>query len=360
MLSRILKLFGVRPSRKNIFYEIFCIPDYFWGWIPLTTIRGYRLIKKLDTDVIYASCGPFSSAVIGVLLKLFTGKPLVIDLRDVFGLETLMVRNHSPRFRIKINRVIEDIFFRSADILIATTEEMREEYIQQYPFIKDKMFTVHNGFDADYMITQRESKYQKFTIIYHGEFYFYFLKSQVFFKALALLKSGGKIDHSNFQFLFYGDGKDTIEGIACDYGIEDLVVANSRIPYKDVLLALTKSHLQLLRIANPMISTKFFEGIPLNVPFLATIPSGEVEGLIREYSPSSYIVTEDSAEKVADAILDAMSRYRSGQIQDNHIQKFLENFSRENLTLKLISIMEQNLKMADNGVSENKPGEREC
>ena len=338
LLSRIVKPFGIQ-IKGNIFRQIFGMPDFFWGWIPLTTAKVYRLTKKIDAGIIYVSCSPFSSAVIGVLLKLLTKKPLVLDFRDPFGLERFLILAGGSRVTVRVNRFFEDIFLKYADILLVTTEETRKEYVHQYPRWQDKIFTVHNGFDSEYMAPEKTLKYKKFTISYNGNFYFSY-EPGLFFEALALLKSRGKIDGSNFQFLFYGEGRDEIERIAHDYSIEDIVVANSRIPYRDILSVLTKSHLQLLRILKPMISTKLFEGIPLNVPFLATIPSGEVEGLIKKYSPSSYVVTEKSAEKVADAILDAMSKYRTGGIRNNHAEEFLENFSRENLTLKLINILE--------------------
>ncbi len=341
LLSRIVKPFGIQIKR-NIFNEIIGMPDFFWGWIPLTAAKVYRLIKKIDADIIYASCTPFSSALIGVLLKLLTKKPLVLDFRDPFGLEFFLIHAGDSRLRVKVNRFFEEIFLKYTDILFVTTEETRKEYVNQYPRFQDKIFTVHNGFDSEYMIQDKPPKYQKFTITYNGQFYFAH-EPRLFFEALALLKSSGKIDGSNFQFLFFGEGNDTIEKIAHDYSIEDIVVVSPRVPYGDILWVLTKSHLQLLRIVKPMISTKFYEGIALNVPVLATIDSGEVEGLIKKYSPSSYVVTEKSAEKVADAILDAISKYRTGAIRDNHAEEFLGKFSRENLTLKLMNILETEL-----------------
>jgi hypothetical protein len=168
-----------------------------------------------------------------------------------------------------------------------------------------------------------------------------------------LLKSQGEINRNNFQFLFYGEDKNEIRRIAEEFKIEDLVLVSSRIPYRDTLTVLSKSHLLLLRIVKLMISTKLFEGISLNIPFLATIPSGEAEDIIKKYSPSSYIVTEESAEKVADSILDAMSKYKHNRIQNNHIREFLDNFSRETLTLKLINIIESNLNHRGSTVESN-------
>ena len=92
-----------------------------------------------------------------------------------------------------------------------------------------------------------------------------------------------------------------------------------------------------------MISTKLYEGIALDIPLLATIPAGEVEDIINEFSRSSYVITEKSSIKVAEAIKDAMAKYEENQIQSNYVDKFLESFSRERLTLKLMNIIDQSV-----------------
>jgi glycosyltransferase involved in cell wall biosynthesis len=343
IFSRIFKLFSIKIQR-NYFYDFFCIPDCFIGWIPLATIKALSLIKKYHIDIIYISCTPFSSAIIGFPLKYLSNKPLVIDFRDPFALEEISTILRKPKIRNKIDKLIEKNIIKNADIFIVTSNEIKEMYDKQYPQAKNKTFTIYNGFDTELILKNRQiEKYQKFTIIYTGEFYFYALDSEIFFEGLSILKKKGRLTKNNFQFLFYGNGKSKIQQLSKKYEVERIVSANARVPYKNVLAALRSSHLQLLRIIKPMISTKLFEGIPLNLPFLATIPTGEVEEIIKKYSPSSYIITEESAEKVANAILDAMVKYEQYEIMDNHVSEFLKNFSRENLTQKLMRLIEERL-----------------
>jgi len=343
LLTKILTFIGIELKR-NYFSDIFCIPDIFFGWIPLTTIKGLRLIKQYNIDVIYVSCRPFSSAIIGVLLKAISKKPLVLDFRDPYALEArslgwLFVR---PKFRKKIDKWIENKLLKHADIFVTVTEEWSKLYVRQYSEVRDKIFTVHNGFDAELMPRSRPaSKYAKFTIVYVGMFHSYTPDSEIFFEALACLKKTKKINHEIFQFLFYGEEKDWIHEISCNYGIEDLVTVSSRIPYADVLRIISKSHLQLLRTLKGMLPTKMFDGIVLNVPFLATIPTGDAEHIINNYSPSSYVINKDSPEEVAATILDAMQKYEDNKIQGNYVDEFMERFSRENLTLKLMNIIEE-------------------
>jgi glycosyltransferase involved in cell wall biosynthesis len=346
-LSRVLKLFGVDVT-KNYFYDLVCYPDHFLGWIPLTTLKGIRIIREENIDAIYVSCTPFSGALVGMFLKKLTQKPLILDFRDPFAVGTSTYTSMSG-IRRAANRWFEKMFLIYADLFFVTSEETRQAYIKEYPWIEGKTFTIYNGFDPVSPLDGTRKKFDKFSIIYTGQFYNYGPNHQVytdiFFKALAHLKSAGDISSENFQFQFFGDEYRFIQEMADQFGIKDLVIAGSRVPYQEVLERISQSHLMLLRILKLMISTKLYEGIPLNIPFLATIPHGEVEEIIREYSPGSYIITEDdSFLDAAAAIKDAMAKYRSNQIPANHVEDFLARFTREDMTLKLMHIIENNFE----------------
>jgi len=349
VISKLLKLVNIELSR-NYLLDIFCIPDLFLGWIPLAVIKGLKSIRKNKIDLVYVSCSPFSSAIIGVLLKRLTGKPLVIDFRDPFALKELSLILETPSWRVKLNETIENSIIKTTDLFIVNTEEVRNAYLEQYPSARGKTYAVPNGFDERQLIREELPKYDKFTIIYAGQFYFFDKRNDIhtnaFFGALGLLKATSEISSLNFQFLYFGDGKNLISDIACNYGVEDLVICSDKKPHAEIMQAIKKSHLQLLRISKPMISTKLFEGIALNIPFLATIPAGEVEGIVNTYSPASYVVTGMDPDLIANAIIDARDKYSDNSRQNNLIDYFLEFYSRKNLTLKLIKIIEQNLNKA--------------
>jgi glycosyltransferase involved in cell wall biosynthesis len=345
-LARLLQLVGVKVNR-NYFHDCLCYPDRFAGWVPLATVAGARMIRKHRIEATYVSCSPFSGALIGVLLKKLTGRPLVLDFRDPF---VTGVASHftSSRTRQRILAWFERMFVRHADVLFLTSEETRTEYLATYPGIAEKTFTIYNGFDPVGALTDRPEKFDKFTVIYTGQFYRFGPNHEVytdqFFRALAHLKGAGDISSENFQFLFFGDEHSYIEETAQVHCVQDLVVSRSRVAYQEVLQHISRSHLMLLRIVKLMISTKLFEGIPLNVPFLATIPHGEVEGIIREYSPGSYVVTEDGSYlDVAAALRDAMNKYKLNRVSSNHVEEFLDRFTREKLTQQVMHIVEDRL-----------------
>jgi glycosyltransferase involved in cell wall biosynthesis len=345
LLFRLFKLLGIR-LKSNFFYDIFCIPDFFWGWIPLTTIKALKLIREHHISSIYVSCPPFSAAITGILLKRLIQKPLILDFRDPFRVKEVDFLT-LPKFRQQIDRWLESWFIRRADILVVTSEELRRRYMSTYPNLREKTFTVYNGVDFDLIPKDLPTtKFRKFTIIYAGLYFYGSSESDTvtFFRALAALKSKRHISKNNFQFLFYGEGKKEIANIARHQGVLDLVIANSRLPYTDILKVISRSHLQLLRKGPLHIPSKLYDGIVLNVPFLATMPDSEAARIVRSYSQSSYTLDCESSNEIAAAILDAIGKYGRNQIMDNNVAGFIERFSREHLTAKLMEIITQNIK----------------
>jgi len=345
--SRFLNFLNIKITR-NYFCDIFCIPDMFWGWIPLATIRSLKLIKKYGIDLIYTSCSPFSSAIIGILLKQLTGKPLILDFRDPLAFNAAYY-DTCPKFRRLIDQRFERWMIKNADMFFVTSEELLRNYVSMYPDQHHKIFNVHNGFDPTFLPQKRLGKYAKFTIVYAGDFYHnvHSLKifTHAFFAGLRLLKTSGRTSCSNFQFLYYGESVGSVQQIASEYSVEDLVSARAPVSHSKILTVILKSHLQLLRVIPPMIRTSLFEAIALNVPLLATILPGEAQEIIRTYSPSSYVLSDGSSDTVADAIFDAINKYENGHIKDNHVGRFLEAFSRESLALKFMNIVDENISL---------------
>lgn len=344
-LTLLFKCIGVKITR-NYLIDL-CIPDIFFGWIPLTLIQAVKSIKEKDIDVIYVSCSPFSSAIIGVLLKNITNKFLVIDFRDPLGLDELTEIFDTPAWKVKINKIIEGYIIKKTDIFIVNNEEVKSLYKKQYHAIENKIHALPNGFDFEFRVNERTSKYEKFTIIYAGLFYFFDKRNSIhtysLFKGLSILKESGEIDNSNFQFLYYGVEKRKIEELTKTYNIEDLFICHERKPYAEVLDNIKRSHLQLLRISKPMISTKLFEGIALDIPFLATIPDGEVKEIVNKYSPNSYVISEKNPEQLAQAILSARNKYNEGNKMINRVQEFEQVYSRENLTIELMKLIKRHI-----------------
>jgi hypothetical protein len=341
IIWKFFSLFNIK-LKKFIIWDYVCIPDIFVGWIPLAIYNGLKIIKKEQIDLIYVSVSPVSSAIVGLFLKKITGKPVILDYRDPFGVDLGKYQPGLSKgfFRKNVNKWMDNFFIKRCDLFTVTTKETEELYRWQFPAVNNKIHTIYNGFDHFLLYKLNNTdKFSKFTIIYTGNFYFE-IDYKYFIDGLFFLKNKNIINKDNFQFLFYGEVKKEFAEKIKLYALEELVVFNGRVKYFEVLGEIQRSHFQLLRIIQPMISTKFFEGIALNIPFIATVPKGEVEQLIRKYSPSSYIITDESAEAVALSIIDAMKMYENNSVLNNDVDKFLANFSREKAARDMVHLFE--------------------
>ena len=137
--NRLCDALGIR-RRPSPFFT-WCLPDPQIAW--LSTWRGVRVAR--DADCVYATCSPFSSALSATLIKLISGKPLVLD----FGIRGHSI--HTPTTAPLQRRVLgflEGLCIRCCDALILNTPGAERLYRERYPQHAEKMSCIPNGFDA--------------------------------------------------------------------------------------------------------------------------------------------------------------------------------------------------------------------
>lgn len=80
-------------ARRWMFRSL--LPDRQLTWLPYAVRAGRRIIKQENIDLIFATCPPFSDALIGACLRVLTGKRLVLDFRDDWIEHLGTTQNHS-------------------------------------------------------------------------------------------------------------------------------------------------------------------------------------------------------------------------------------------------------------------------
>jgi glycosyltransferase involved in cell wall biosynthesis len=340
LASRILKLFGARLTNSAI-RDLICMPDEYIGWIPLTVLKGLSLIRKEKIDVIYVTCKPFSSALIGALLKSLTGKPLVLDFRDpVFPDYALSPNEYYrtfPTFRL-IGRIEEKVL-RRADKLLLTTEDTRELYHSFFPFMKNRTAVIYNGFFEE-LVPNTETPFEKFTIVYSGNFYSALIPPDPFFKAMQALLQKKPEMKDRMEFVYIGSREPWLETMTDRYGLQDVVRIVGRVSRPQSIAYIGNASLLLIRIVQGKISTKLFEGLAAGVPLLALVHQGEVARIIQKYSLSSYyIVTPDNAADIESALLDGYEKWKTGRLARGKNRQFYDDFNKKKLTSDCASVI---------------------
>jgi glycosyltransferase involved in cell wall biosynthesis len=164
----IVKVLG--GTRRWAFRNL-ALPDPCVAWLPFALRQGRQIVRSEGIDVIFATCPPHSVSLIGALLKLLTGKPLILDFRDDW-IDTPWYHSRPTMIRM-IERRLERWAVKTADKVILVTEWSKNAFQDRYPTQpSDKFVFIPNGVDLgefaglDSMTAAPHNS--KFTIVHAG------------------------------------------------------------------------------------------------------------------------------------------------------------------------------------------------
>lgn len=122
-------------------------PDVFLLWIPPALVRGIRLVRQRNCQVIFATGPVFSDLLLGALLSFATRRPLILDYRDPWG-ENEVIFASRP-FKQRYNRFLERLCLRQSARAVFATEGFRDLYAARHPDLAERFAVVPNGYDRD-------------------------------------------------------------------------------------------------------------------------------------------------------------------------------------------------------------------
>ena len=335
---------GVKATIKRIIFSLLIwLPDDKLGWVPVAVLKGLRMIKKENIDMILTTSPPHSVHLIGLFLKMMTGIKWAADFRDPW-----MIDFKKPHFvRTKLSDEIEAWMERKtvekADLILSTNERSTDRFRTHYPYVNaDKFVTISNGFDEeDFYEPRNINKYSIFTITYIGTFY-HGRTPKLLLKALSELVSEKKISDKNFFIQFIGDTRyangEPVEKMIQDFNLSASVKVRGWIPYSEALKEMAQSHLLLLLASNQPIQIpgKVFEYIGLGSNILAILDDGATSDLLRNYK-KAVVVREDDVPSFKKAIIYFYENYSGKNDLEN--KEFIKDYERRFLTGKLAEIL---------------------
>lgn len=143
LTALMVKVFG--GVRRWVLRNL-ALPDSRVAWLPFALRRGRQIVRNEKIDVIFATCPPHSATLVGAFLKLFTGKPLILDFRDDW-IDTPRFHSRPAIIRV-IERRLESWVIKMADKVILVTEWSKNAFLERYPKQpNDKFVFISNGVD---------------------------------------------------------------------------------------------------------------------------------------------------------------------------------------------------------------------
>lgn len=325
VFARARRLIGFRGARSWL-RELLCVPDTQIAWF--STLRGALLARR--HDAIYASCSPYSSALSGCLMKLLTGKPLVVDFRDPWSLNHHNA--HTALHRFATAR-LERIVFALADRIVLNTDGAARLYASAYPHAANRLAVIPNGYDELAPVTVAPRP-ERFRILHVGSFY----GSR---QPDALMEALRGCAHLPIEFVQVGAGwKPPAEGVGVPVTVIDTV------PRERALELMKTASLLYLRqgrekgvVHHVAVAAKTYEYLATGLPVLADVPEGDNAEIVERYAANAHVVKTGSARELRAAILAAYER------RDTVVpcvkDEFTVDFDRKRLTAKLGALLDE-------------------
>jgi hypothetical protein len=335
ILARILRRFRMDE-------RVFFLPDQHIFWLPGALFCGLQLIKNHPVDLIYVTGPPYSALIAGALLKAFTGKPLIVDVRDPWTFNA--ARKGYPTFIHRLlDRSLEKWVLRKADLITCIYRITETGYHRRYDWSRDKIKVFYDTVDlAD--LPKDAEPYPVFTLTYLGTFYPPFTSLTATLQALKLLLEQRVIDSARFCFNYVGPTDYTFERLVGELGLGALVRRTGYMPLKEAQLEAARSQMLLLLLEFATINTKLFEYLASGRTILAVVPEfQELEDLLQKYAVSYYKITDNDPLAIAEKLKECYLDYYHGSIKQapEKLALFREEMNIEAETRDLAAIFDK-------------------
>jgi glycosyltransferase involved in cell wall biosynthesis len=339
--DKVARLFGANvrrdPLRRLLFF-----PDVHIGWIPFCVVKSLQIIRRQRISVIYVTCSPFSSVITGVILKAFTGLPLVFDFRDPWSFN-----EHDPKLVRRLSAVVERRVIAACDAFIANTATSERTYRELYPELAPRMTHIYNGITAPPWVVSEPASC--FTLLYVGAFYNPEYLDLVFETVNEVFAS------REIRIEFAGFDSAALDRAVSRHHMGERVVRHGFIEKPEELQRIYRRASALLyyngfaadgTLIDCVVRAKLYDYLATGVPILAIAPPGEVSDLLARYSPASVNVSGNlrSGELragLARALNDMYERWCRGDLATQPNSDFLRMFGGEELTRQLATVFDR-------------------
>lgn len=326
---------------KDSITDLFDIPDEEMGWFLPAVVGGWMAMRRERVDVIYSTGRPWTAHLIGLALKLLTGKSLVVDFRDPWI--TNPFRLQYSWLKETLERNMERTVIEHADVVIANTEELRTEFAARFPNQpRAKFVSILNGFDPDdyaalpQATPQNSAEY--FTVTHTG-FLYGKRDPKTFLEAVKMLVDQPQVDRKRFRVRLIGavDLPYNLKDYLFAKKIDDIVQLCDHVPFKDSLEYMRQSTILLLLQpgTTTQVPSKLFEYIGMRKPVLAISPKrGATSSIVRSEGVGE-VADPDNAYEIMEALARLYHQWRSSTPLHATYESAYQKFNVKNMTRQL-------------------------
>ena len=274
-----------------------------WTLPALTAAR--HLHREAPFDAVLSTVPYIHDHIVALALKKEFGLPWIADYRDpIVGNPFRVPHGLSGG----VDRFLDARFFHNADLLVAVTDRVRQEWIERAPEVESKSEVIWNGYDPEEAIAPKPLPARSFRLIAHyGNFYGSRTPAPLLASALRLVERGA-LDPKSFVIRLVGSIDPLILTRHGDL-FEHLLVAGCLellppVPRPEALDQMMQSDSLLLADNNGAgmghtVPAKLFEYIRVGRPVLAISAEQSAVESILARSGVRYVTLNDQMDEAS-------------------------------------------------------------
>jgi glycosyltransferase involved in cell wall biosynthesis len=333
-----------RSSLRSHLGHLKRFPDAHVGWLPYALDAA----RRQSFDVAYSSSGPFTSHLIGLLLKRLTGRPWVAELRDGWYRWNRAIFPDYPGWRDVLERRVERAAIRTADRVILVTDRMANAFRAQYADLPPNHFAVvSNGFDPNQfepLPANWPARRDTFEVLHTGALYYGRSLAALLAAAQRVCDEDASFKAA-FRLSLLGTFDATARSELSRHPLSGPVRIVGQVDHHAALDAMRSADLLLL-VANTTpgaeatVPGKLFEYLAAGRPILAIAPAASSTADVLDQTGGGWQAPSDDVSAIACALRKAFSSHQNGRSTPPDPAR-VARFDRQALAGDLAQIFEQ-------------------
>ena len=313
------------------------IPDPRIFWINSTVRRLKKIIQEQKPKVIITTGPPHSVHLIGYQLKKHTNVQWIADLRDPWSELDLLDNFYPSKLAIKRQKRIEKKVLSFADKIITVSFSWAKNLEDS---LNRKVEVITNGYDYSDIKTNRKNKKNKF-IICHAGIINSFRNQNVFWESLNELCNEKVLFKEQLQINLIGSYNTELESHINTYdNLKSKLHFSGYVPHSKLKYNFGEAKCLLLfqnrsKNVTGHIPGKLFEYLAAQKPVVAiACPKSDLSKILKNCR-AGYVCDFDDKAEMKRALLEIFNNE-----SEQPDLKEIDVFSRDNLTRKLVTIIE--------------------
>jgi glycosyltransferase involved in cell wall biosynthesis len=302
--------------------------------------------RRVDYDVAYSSSGPFTSHVIGLLLKRLRKRPWVMELRDGWYQWNRAIFPDYPGWRDVLERRLEAAALKHADRVVLVTDRMADAFRCQTRLPTTHFAVVPNGFDRRQFPESPPPPpaTDRFDVVHAGALY-YGRSLQAVLEAAGRLVNTVPAFAQKFSLTLLGTLDPAAQQEVAASGLAQRIRVRGQLDHASTIVAMRAADVLLL-VANTTpgaeatVPGKLFEYLAVGRPILAVAPPDSSTADVLKQTGGGWLAPSGDPAAIACALLKAFQaheRSATGGPEPREVARF----DRRVLTGDLARIFDQ-------------------